>query len=139
MNVLVRSQELPLFARLGPHPRTMIADATRDGALFEYWVHEASLVPIEQYPLFRWRMEEPFPWPRLPQWLEEQADFIASVYQRVVDDGPLVAGDLKTRVGPKGTWWDYDDGKRALEALFRDGRVAATRRPKRLRPPLRRA
>ncbi|MGB0112963.1 MAG: crosslink repair DNA glycosylase YcaQ family protein, partial [Ilumatobacteraceae bacterium] len=45
------------------------------------------------------------------------------------DEGPLVAGDLKTRVGKKGTWWDYDDGKRALEALFRDGRITATRRP----------
>lgn len=45
VNVLVRSQELPLFARLGPHPRTMIADATADGELFEYWVHEASHVP----------------------------------------------------------------------------------------------
>ncbi len=28
VNVLVRSQELPLFARLGPHPRSLIADAT---------------------------------------------------------------------------------------------------------------
>ena len=27
VNVLVRSQELPLFARLGPHPRTLMADA----------------------------------------------------------------------------------------------------------------
>src|SRR4051795_8583744 len=40
--VLVRSKELPLSPRLGPHPRTLIADATRSGELFEYWVHEAS-------------------------------------------------------------------------------------------------
>ena len=129
VNVLVRSQELPLFARLGAHSRTMIADATRAGTLFEYWVHEASLVPMEQYPLFRWRMEEPFPWPGFRRWIAANADYIDGIYQRVVDEGPLVAGDLKTRVGPKGTWWDYDEGKRALEALFRDGRVAATRRP----------
>ena len=31
VNVLVRSQELPLFARLGPHPRTLIPDATAAG------------------------------------------------------------------------------------------------------------
>ena len=128
VNVLVRSQELPLFARIGSHPRTMIADATRDGALFEYWVHEASLVPMEQYPLFRWRMEEPLAWPGYQRYLDEKADYIDGIYQRVLDDGPLVAGDLKTRVGPKGSWWDYDEGKRALEALFRDGRIAATRR-----------
>src|SRR3982074_1367741 len=63
VNVLVRSQELPLFARLGPHPRTLIDDAIRDGELFEYWVHEASLVPIDQYPLYRWRIRETFRWP----------------------------------------------------------------------------
>ena len=57
VNVLVRSQELPLFARLGPHPRGP-SSPTRPsaGELFEYWVHEASLVPIEQYHLHRWRM-----------------------------------------------------------------------------------
>src|SRR6202007_3048198 len=57
VNVLVRSQELPLFARLGPHPRTMIADATRDGVLFEYWGHMASHIAADQHRLFRWRME----------------------------------------------------------------------------------
>jgi uncharacterized protein YcaQ len=41
-----------------------------------------------------------------------------------------VAGDLNQRVGKKGTWWDYDDGKIALEALFYDGRVSARRRPR---------
>ena len=47
----------------------------------------------------------------------------------MVDEGPLVAGDLKARVGKKGTWWDHDDGKTALEALFFLGRVTARRRP----------
>ncbi len=42
VNVLVRSQELPLFARLGPHPRTLLADALDDGELFEYWAHMAA-------------------------------------------------------------------------------------------------
>ena len=40
VNVLVRSQELPLFARLGAHKRTAIADATKRGRIFEYWAHE---------------------------------------------------------------------------------------------------
>jgi uncharacterized protein YcaQ len=129
VNVLVRSQELPLFARLGPHPRTLIDDATRAGELFEYWVHEASLVPVDQYHLYRWRMTGPFPWPSFRRRIQELGGFIEEIYQRVVEDGPLVAGDLKTRVGKKGTWWDYDDGKTALEALFFQGRITARRRP----------
>ena len=129
VNVLVRSQELPLFARLGPHPRTLIDDASRDGELFEYWVHEASLVPTEQYHLHRWRADQPFPWPGFRRRIAELADYIEHVYQRVADEGPLVAGDLQARVGKKGTWWDLDDGKAALEALFYAGRITARRRP----------
>ncbi|MEY2435198.1 MAG: uncharacterized protein QOF97_34 [Acidimicrobiaceae bacterium] len=129
VNVLVRSQELPLFARLGPHPRSLIDDAMRDGELFEYWVHEASLVPISQYHLYRWRMREPFPWPGFRRRVQQQGEYIEQVYQRVVDEGPLVASDLKARVGKKGTWWDHDDGKTALEALFYLGRITARRRP----------
>ena len=129
VNVLVRSQELPLFARLGPHPRTLIDDAIADGELFEYWVHEACLVPTDQYYLHRWRMREPYPWAGFRRRVQEQGDYIEQVYQRIVDEGPLVASDLKARVGKKGTWWDYDDGKTALEALFYLGRITARRRP----------
>jgi uncharacterized protein len=129
VNVLVRSQELPLFARLGPHPRTLIDDAIRDGELFEYVVHEACLVPTDQFPLYRWRMNGPFPWPGFRRRVEQLGDYVEQVYQRVVEEGSLVAGDLKARVGKRGTWWDYDDGKFALEALFYQGRITAQRRP----------
>src|SRR3954449_11035226 len=57
VNVLVRSQELPLFARLGPHRRDLIPAMVAAGDLFEYWGHEASLIPVERQPLFRWKME----------------------------------------------------------------------------------
>ncbi len=130
VNVLVRSQELPLFARLGPHPRTLIHEATRAGELFEYWVHEASLVPTDHYHLHRWRMAEPHRWAGMRNHAAEHSAYIETVFERVADEGPLVAGDLKARVGRKGTWWDYDDGKIALEVLFSDGRVAAQRRPR---------
>jgi uncharacterized protein YcaQ len=128
VNVLVRSQELPLFARLGPHPRTLIDDATAAGELFEYWVHEACHVPIDQYPLYRWAMHSHPRWKGFRRWAEEHPDFVAAVLERVRAEGPLVASDLAMRDRPKEPWWDWDDGKRALEHLFRTGEVAATRR-----------
>jgi uncharacterized protein YcaQ len=128
VNVLVRSQELPLFARLGPHPRTLMADACEAGEVFEYGVHEASFVPSDDYHLYRWSMRMPHRWPRLVHLAETRPDYVEEVYQRIAADGPVVAGELQQRVGPKGTWWDWDDGKIALEALFHSGRLTARRR-----------
>jgi uncharacterized protein YcaQ len=129
VNVLVRSQELPLFARLGPHPRSLIPDATADGELYEYWVHEATHVPTEHYHLHRWHMARDHKWGRYFQLRERRPGYIEEVLQRVADEGPLAAGDLEQRVGKKGTWWDWDDGKVALEHLFWSGQISARRRP----------
>ena len=128
VNALVRSQELPLFARLGPHPRDLIPKATAAGELFEYWVHEACHVPVEQHPLFRWIMNQPHRYGGMRRWAAANRRTIDDVYARVRDGGALVAGDLSQRVGRKQPWWDWDDGKAALEVLFYEGRLAATRR-----------
>ena len=131
VNVLVRSQELPLFSRLGDHPRTLIPDATADGELFEYWCHEASHLPSSMHRLIRWRMEDArngTMWPGLRKFAKSKPQFVQEVRDRVYNDGPLVAGDVKTRTGPKGSWWDWDDGKAALEYLFWTGEITAQRR-----------
>jgi uncharacterized protein len=129
VNVLVRSQELPLFARLGPHPRTLISDATRAGDVFEYWVHEASHVDMAHHHLHRWRMAREHKWSRYFTLNERRPGYIEEVYSRIEHDGPVVSGDLSERVGKKGPWWDWDDAKVALEHLFWTGRVTVTRRP----------
>jgi uncharacterized protein YcaQ len=126
VNVLVRSQELPLFARLGAHDRDAIGDAVDRGDVFEYWAHEASLVPTDHHRLYRWRMAQPHPW--LRGFHGRHRALVERVHARIRDDGPLKAADLSTRRGPKGTWWDWDDAKAALEYLFYAGRVTTRRR-----------
>ena len=128
VNVLVRSQELPVFARLGAHPRTLIDDATGAGELFEYWVHEASHVPTADHHLYRWRMASPHRWGAFRRLMADRAGYVEQVLRHVEAEGPVVAGDLRQRQGPKAPWWDYDDGKLALEALFHEGRLTAYRR-----------
>ena len=132
VNVLVRSQELPLFARLGSHKRTAIAEATKRGKIFEYWAHEAAHIPVELHPLFRWKMEaarrgDSTHW-GLSRFYTANKAFVESIYRRVVSDGPLSSRELSVRKVPKGTWWDWDEAKTALEYLFWTGRVMSRAR-----------
>lgn len=132
VNVLVRSQELPLFARLGAHPRTLIPAATDAGEMFEYWCHEASHMPVSMHPLVRWRMaraRDGVMWPGLRAVARGNPRLVREIRRRVHEEGAIVAGDVRTRSGPKGTWWDWDDGKAILEFLFWTGEIAARRRP----------
>jgi uncharacterized protein YcaQ len=128
VNVLVRSQELPLFARLGPHPRSLIPDATAAGELFEYWVHEASHVPADAYHLHRWRMRQDHQWKSVTALATRRPGFVQQILDRITADGPVAAGDFNERVGPKGSWWDWDDAKVVLEYLFWTGELSARRR-----------
>lgn len=132
VNVLVRSQELPLFARLGSHKRTAIADATKRGKIFEYWAHEAAHVPVEFHPLFRWKMDaarrgDSTHW-GLSRFYAANKVFVDGIFRRVVSDGPLSSRELSARKGPKGTWWDWDEAKTALEYLFWTGQVMSRAR-----------
>ena len=131
VNVLVRSQELPLFARLGAHDRSLIPTATAAGELFEYWGHEAAHVRTEHHRLWRWKMEQSLsgPWRSAEELLKKRRGYVEEVFQRVTAEGPLAAGDLSERTEKKSSWWDWDHAKLALEYLFMCGRVTATRRP----------
>ena len=132
VNVLARSHELVLFSRIGDHPKDLVAKATAAGDVFEYWGHEAAHLPTAHHHLLRFRMRENSDghWiQRVSAELEKKnPQFLSDVLQRLRDEGPLVASDISTRQGPKGPWWDWDAGKRALEVLFWRGDVTAYRR-----------
>ena len=124
VNVLARAHYLPAFSRLGPYDRTLLDRAAwgprRERRLFEYWAHEASLLPLALHPLLRWRMaraESAAPRP------EAQA-----VLDRIAGEGPMAASDFEHGRSGSG-WWEWGETKRALEWLFRSGRLTtATRR-----------
>jgi uncharacterized protein YcaQ len=138
VNVLVRSHYLPLFSRLGPY-RTALVDQAAYRApreLFEYWGHEASLLPVGLQPVLRWRMSRAADdaWAGVRRLAQTKPGFIEIVGQLVGEHGPIGAGQLAKlaeveRPNRKGPWWDWDDTKTALEWLFYAGRVSTASRP----------
>ncbi|MEY4401939.1 MAG: hypothetical protein RL072_1804 [Actinomycetota bacterium] len=149
VNVLVRSQELPLFARLGDHDRAAIPKATAQGKIFEYWGHEAAHLPVELQPLFRWKMHAARTgkvkhW-GLTSFYDDNKSYVKRVLKHVERHGPVTARALSTRTEKKGTWWDWDEAKTALEYLFLTGELMSRGRgtdfariydtPERVLPP----
>ena len=136
VNVVSRSHYLPLFSRLGDYPRALLEEVAwgKKPDLVEYWGHEASLMPRDLHPLFRWRMADARAgvgaWKGVARFLNSHPEFIASALDEIRRRGPISAGDLEigAKKGPGG-WWGWSEGKRALECLFWIGELTtATRR-----------
>ncbi|WP_434705472.1 YcaQ family DNA glycosylase [Pseudomonas sp. Z1-12] len=136
VNALVRSHYLPLFSRLGHYNRDLLDQAAwsqgRRRTLFEYWGHEASLLPMSMYPLMRWRMNRASGgegiYQQLARFGQERQDVIRRVLAAVQEQGALGAGSLSTRQEKAGPWWDWSAEKHALEWLFAAGEVTVAGR-----------
>src|SRR5215831_18215045 len=53
ISTVERAHRLTLTARIGAYPEAAVPALLRSGRIFEYWAHEASLLPIELWPHFR--------------------------------------------------------------------------------------
>jgi len=134
VNAVVRSHYLPAFSRQGAYARAELdrLQVGRKRRLIEYWGHEASLIPVESWPLLQWRMARARAgegtYSGLARFGREKADFIAAVLREVEARGPLAAGELSGGGRGEGSWWGWSDGKRALEWLFWAGLVTTSAR-----------
>lgn len=135
VNVLVRAHYMPMFSRLGPYSLDLIDGHARGSKrlLFEYWAHEASLLPVESWPLMQWRMRAAERGERIYKGIasfgRERADYVAEVYRQIVDRGPIAASELDGE-RRKGGWgsWQWSDPKAAFEWLFWAGKITTTER-----------
>jgi uncharacterized protein YcaQ len=136
VNVLTRAHYLPAFARLGSYDRGLLdTDAwgpARRRRMFEYWAHEASLLPLDLQPLLRWRMARAergeIGYQSLRSFAIERRAEADAVLERIAAEGPVAAADFEGGTRRSG-WWEWSDVKHALEWLFWSGRITtATRR-----------
>lgn len=129
ISVVARSPYLVLWSRLGSYDPRWLDELLAERRLFEYWAHEASFLPIEDFGLYRRRMLDP----RWARWryahtlMEKQPEEVARLLARVREHGPVRSADF-AREGAAGTWWDWKPEKRMLESLFTAGELMIARR-----------
>ncbi len=136
VNVLTRSHYLPAFSRLGAYDRTALDALAWEAprSLFEYWGHEASLLPVAVQPLLRFRMEDAAKeaWGRMRTIAKTREAFVADVLAVVRDQGPIAASEIEVaeakKKKTKGGWWSWSDTKTAIEFLFWSGQVTSAKR-----------
>jgi hypothetical protein len=133
VNVFARTHYMPTFSRLGPYdPAILEREAWgKRRSLFEYWGHAASLLPLQLQPLFRWKMARAREG-RGKTWLgsfgDDRKGFIDEVLGRIARDGPVTGADFAPEGPRQSGWWEWTDGKRALEWLFWIGLITTKTR-----------
>ena len=121
-----RAHRLTLGARDRRVSEAELSRLLREGRVFEYWSHEACLLAIEDYVLFKWRMADlrDRHW-----WGRERSAELRPVEEQVLarirDEGALPARAFEGRSGPM---WGWKPAKRALEHLFAAGEIAVAGR-----------
>ncbi|WP_168703007.1 winged helix-turn-helix domain-containing protein [Gordonia paraffinivorans] len=140
VNIVARAHFMPLFSRLGPYdPDLLHRAAWRPGRgkrlLVEYWAHEAALIPVDDWPLFRWRMDE-FADGRYRTTREFMkrnralAADVRSVIETIGAATPRAIEEhlgIERRAGGANNWWDRSDVKHVCEAMFAAGELSAVR------------
>lgn len=135
VNVLTRAHYLPAFSRLGAYDRTLLE---RDAwgprgqrRMFEYWAHEASLLPLDLHPLLRWRMaranQGEIGYQTQKRFAGERRPEAQAVLDRITAEGPLTAADFENGSSRSG-WWEWSHTKHALEWLFWSGQITTSTR-----------
>jgi uncharacterized protein len=142
-----RAHRLTLSSRIGAYQEGTVSRLLAGGRIFEYWAHEACLVPIEDYPLFKRRMEHL----RGRHWWGRKHDHDPKVKKRVLEAlrerGPLPtryfeggsgvgstepqsggAGSAGASAASSGGMWNWKPEKRILEDLFAAGEVVVAGR-----------
>lgn len=131
ISVVARSPYLVLWSRLGHYEMQWLEEHLSDGALFEYWAHEACFVPTEDFRLLRHRMLDPssMGWKHSANWIKTHKADINKLLKHVAVNGPVQSKDFARAEGSKGSgWWDWKPEKRHLEALFTTGKLMVAKR-----------
>jgi uncharacterized protein YcaQ len=122
-----RSHRIALTSRVGFYPPDTESRLLREGRLFEFWAHEACLLPIGDFRFHRWRMErmrESGLWGRGT--IDERRELADQVLGAIRERGPLGSRHFDGNGG--GGMWNWKPAKEMLETLFAAGELVSAGR-----------
>ena len=125
ISTVARSHRIVLGSRIGPYVEEAISRLLASGRVFEYWAHEACLLPAEAYPLVRHRMGGDGRWETHRRVLGEHPDVVDAVLARLREEGPLPSRAFESGRDAYG----QKAARTALAALWDRGVVAVAGRP----------
>ena len=105
-------------------PWAHFMSCSMDRAVFEYWSHAASYVPMRDYRYYLPRMKGYREPARARQFRAAHPRLMKKVLDRIRNEGALSASDFEHKSSDSLVpWWDWKPAKQALEFLF--GKTAA--------------
>ena len=130
--IVVRTQYLPFFSRLGNYDMSLYEEiAYKEDQWFELWAHEASIAPVKNEPFFRFikeRAKRGDTWKGLYKVAREEPEYVKTVLKEVEQRGPLEAKHLNDpRYLNQSGWGSRSVGQLALNWLYRIGEVGIRR------------
>ena len=130
ISVVARAHLHILWSRLGNYDPAWLDELHSEGLLFEYFSHGVSLLPIEDYPIFRALMMRNFMgWENIRTWGEQNSEIVESILQYIRENGEVRSADFENKQ-TRGAWWDWKLEKIALEHLYYRGDLMISRREK---------
>jgi hypothetical protein len=133
VNVFERSHYLPLFARLGAYDKADLDRITfgKRSGYTEYWAHVAAIIPLDTWPLWRWKMAEYRDdlESKPDSWVSANRETLDWLLAELAEKGPLAASKVEHDANRRrGGWWEWSDVKLGLEYLFEMGQVVTAGR-----------
>ena len=126
ISTVERSHRIVLSSRVGVYPAGTVSRLLGQGRVFEYWAHEACLLPVEDFPLFRWRMDGRGHWDGHERALRDHPEVAEHVLEEIRARGPLGSRHFEGEGG--GGMWNWKPAKRVLDALWDRGDLSISGR-----------
>jgi uncharacterized protein len=119
-----RAHRLTLASRIGHFEPKHVPALLRSGRVFEYWAHEASLLPVELWPHFRRTMDGNGHWGMHDRALRDHGELVEPILARIREEGALPSRAFEGGgVVVGGGMWNLKPAKLVLEALWDRGRL----------------